>query len=125
MRKPEDFTILIVDDEERLRQSLKKHFKLDNYNVLTAGGGYEALDIINEKKIDFVISDIRMPEGDGEMLLKKIRELNPKIPMIVMVTGFAEMSKEEAIKGGALDLLAKPIDIDLLEEYIAEQLNRQ
>ena len=122
MRDPKDFNLLIVDDEDGIRKTLSSHFKMDGYNIFTASGGYQALEIVKENRIDFIISDIRMPEGDGEMLLEKVRELNPEIPLIVMVTGFAELSKEKAIEKGALDLLAKPIDLDLIEKYIQEAL---
>ena len=122
MRDPKDFNLLIVDDEDGIRKALLAHFKMDGYNIFTASGGNQAIEIVKNNKIDFIISDIRMPEGDGEMLLDKIREMNPEIPVIVVVTGFAELSKEEAVEKGALDLLAKPIDLDLIEKYIQEVL---
>mgnify|MGYP001613613763 CR=1 FL=1 len=118
MIDPKDFNLLIVDDEEGLRSALKIHFQMDGYNIFTSSNGNAAFEIIKKNKIDFVISDIRMPEGDGEALLQKLRELNPDIPVIVMVTGFAELSREKAIEMGALDLLAKPIDLEKIEKYI-------
>jgi DNA-binding NtrC family response regulator len=122
MKEPKDFNLLIVDDEDGIRKALSAHFEMDDYNIFTASGGYQAIEIVKKNRIDFVISDIRMPDGDGVMLLDEVRLMNPDIPIIVMMTGFAEITKEEAVEKGALDLLEKPIDIDLLEKYIAEAL---
>ena len=88
MKNREDFNILIVDDEEELVASLKTNFELEGYRVFTAFGGYDALEIVNSEEIDFVLSDIRMPEGDGEMLLKKLQFSNPEIPVVLIISGF-------------------------------------
>jgi len=120
MKNPEDFHILIVDDEEGIRRVLSQHFEIDGYTIFTASGGNEALEIVKHHKIDFVITDIRMPNGDGETLLEKIREIDPNIPVVVMITGFAELTREEAIRKGALDLLLKPVDLGVIEKYIEE-----
>lgn len=122
-KKPEDFTLLIVDDEEGIRKSLEGHFSLDGYRVLTAAGGVEALEIIKKEPIDFVISDIRMPEGDGVSLLKDVRRHNPDVPVIIMVTGFSEFTKEEAVSLGAMDLLSKPFDLDVIDKYIQQYVD--
>jgi DNA-binding NtrC family response regulator len=116
--KKENFTILIVDDEEIIRKALAKNYKLDGYNVIMASGGNEAVELCRNKKIDFVISDVRMPEGDGVFLLDELRKMNPDIPVIVMITGFSELTKEEAISKGALDLLNKPVDFKIVDAYI-------
>lgn len=120
--KPEDFNLLIVDDEEGLREVLVMNFEMSGYNIFQASGGLEAIEIVKSNRIDFIISDIRMPDGDGVSLLEKIREIDPNIPIIVMVTGFAEITREEIIKKGALDLLEKPYDIELLESYIEKHM---
>lgn len=125
MRKPEDFTLLIVDDEAGIRKNLEKHFSLDGYNILSASNGNEAIDLINKYDIHFIISDLRMPGGDGEELLSEVRRLHPSLPVIVMVTGYSELTKDEAIKRGALDLIAKPIDLKLLENYVEEAFNSE
>lgn len=120
--KPEDFNLLIVDDEEGLREVLVMNFKMNGYNIFQASGGLEAIEIVKSNRIDFIISDIRMPDGDGVFLLEKIREIDPDIPIIVMVTGFAQITREEIIKKGALDLLEKPYDIELLESHIEKHM---
>jgi DNA-binding NtrC family response regulator len=122
MRKPEEFKLLIVDDEVSLVESLEMNYKLEGFNVYTANGGFEALEVIKNNKIDFVISDIRMPDGDGEMLLKELKKNNPEIPVVLLMTGFSKHTKEEVIKLGALDLLSKPIDLELLDKYLNNSL---
>lgn len=120
MKSREEYNILVVDDEPEIREILADHFRLDGYNVLTAGGGEEALELVKKQNIDFIITDIRMHKGDGEELLVKVRELDPKFPVIVMVTGFSELTREKAIEKGALDLLHKPINMDQIERYVEE-----
>lgn len=118
MVPPEEFHLLIVDDEEKIRETLKTHFELDDYPVQTAGCGNEALEIVLNSKVDFIISDVRMPNGDGVYLLEKVRELRPDIPVIVMVTGFAEITRDEAVEKGALDLIQKPYSLATIEEMV-------
>ena len=119
-KRAEEFNLLIVDDEEGIRESLTCHFEIDGFNIFTASGGIEALEVVKLHPIDFVISDVRMPEGDGIMLLKEIRKRNLEVPVVVMVTGFAELTPEEAKELGALDLLSKPFDVGKLESYIQQ-----
>lgn len=122
MREPKDFNLLIVDDEDELRELLASHFEMEGYNLFTAGGGYEALEIVKNNNIDFIISDVRMPKGDGIMLLGKVHEMKSDAPIIVLVTGFAKLTREEALEKGALDLLEKPINLEQIEKYIKEAL---
>jgi DNA-binding NtrC family response regulator len=120
MKPAEDFNLLIVDDEEQIRETIKTHFELDDYAVQTAASGNEALEIVLKSHIDFIISDVRMPDGDGVFLLEKVREVKPDIPIIVMVTGFAEITREDAIKKGALDLINKPYSLADMEELVMD-----
>jgi len=112
MKENHDITILIVDDENSLRKSLVKNFELEGFCVLSASSGHEALEVVKNQKIDFVLSDVRMPEGDGVELLKNIKMFNDRIPIVLLVSGFSEHSKDEVVAMGAIDLLTKPADID-------------
>ena len=118
MNSFENFNILIVDDEELLRATLSKILKLNGYKTFEACGGKMALDMIRDNKINFIISDVRMPKGDGISLLKNIKNIRSHKPAIIMTSGFSEYSREYIIKLGAIDLLEKPIDMDLLVSVI-------
>lgn len=114
----QNFTILIVDDEKDIRKTLSLYLEMDGYKTITASGAREAIQLIQGEVVDFIISDVQMPDGDGIELLTHIRKTNPVIPVIVLVTGQTQLTKEEAIKLGANDLLMKPINLEILEEYI-------
>lgn len=106
--------ILVVDDEKDLRRMLVRFLELEDYECLEAKNGREAFEILSKEKVSFVISDIRMPGGDGVELLKSIKKRNPEIPAVLLMTGFAEVDRNEIINLGALDLLSKPIDLNII-----------
>ncbi len=71
-----DMTILIVDDEARIRDFVRMNLELEHYNVLEASNGLEALDVLREHLPDLVVLDVMMPEMDGFETLKAIREVS-------------------------------------------------
>lgn len=120
------FNILIVDDEEQIRDMLSRHFRLLGYNVSTANNGKQALEILQEQRIEAVITDIIMPEMDGIELLKKIKEDHSMIRIIVM-TGYVTLENALAcMRHGAETIVFKPLE-DLTEmeealEHIVEKM---
>jgi DNA-binding NtrC family response regulator len=119
MRENSDITVLVVDDEEQLRKSMVRNLTLEDFNVLSASSGDEAFTIIKDHpEIDFVLSDMRMPNGSGMDLLKNIRQHNQGIPVVLIVTGHSEHSQEEVTSNGGLGLLNKPVDIDEVVKLI-------
>ena len=111
-------TILVVDDEKAICKTLALFLTSFGATVFEANSGRSACEIIKKNKIDFVITDVKMPDGDGVELLDNIKKYNPDLPIVLMVTGFADISREEARKKGAIDLLNKPIDYNLLLDYL-------
>lgn len=110
--------ILIIDDDSGLRKSLSAFLSKNGYNVKTAPGGKAGLKIIKNEKIDLVLLDIRMPEMDGITTLKKIKELN-KTLNIIIITGFGSIETAvEAMKNGAIDYVKKPFNLKNLLEKI-------
>lgn len=100
---------LVVDDEPALRDILVVQLTEHEVEALEASCATEALELLEQQVVDFIISDVRMPGGDGIDLLKGVSEIpEEKRPEIVMMTGFADLSEEEAMKMGALKLFAKP-----------------
>ncbi len=101
--------ILICDDEEGVRESLKLILEKD-YEIALATNGEEAINYINEKPVDLLILDIKMPKVSGLEVLRDIKSQKPDINVII-ATGYqsAEIA-EETIKYGASDYITKPFD---------------
>lgn len=108
--------ILIVDDEENIRNLLQKVLSKAGYRVYLAEDGEAALRIIMNRSIDIVITDIKMPKMNGIELMEKARQIDPEVEFIIM-TAFATLDTAiTALKMGARDYITKPFDI---EEIIA------
>ncbi|MCE5251305.1 response regulator, partial [bacterium] len=108
LSKPGSIHILVVDDEEPIRDIMQRAIKNAGYTCTTAGNVKEALRILDENSIDVVITDIVMPGASGIILLEKVREKHDADVMVM--TGFAEGLKyEEIIEKGACDFIQKPI----------------
>ncbi len=103
-------TILIIDDEDMLRELLKDMLVDAGFNVMTAKDGYEGVEIYmqNKQKIDLVISDIGMPRMGGEETFKKIKAINPSVKF-VFISGFLEIDKKQELeKRGISGFIQKP-----------------
>ncbi|MBY0470253.1 response regulator [bacterium] len=114
--------ILIVDDDETLRDTLVFDFKRKGFNVYSAENGSKALEIVRSAQIHLVLSDIRMPGGDGISLLETLRKIDPNIPVVIFLTGFAEITEEDCIKKGAKKVIPKPFDRKQLFSSVMEAL---
>ncbi len=103
--------ILIVDDDKPQLELLKGFLKKQQYNVLDTTSPEKAIEIIKNRFINLVISDLKMPEMEGDLLLKKIKQLNPEIRFI-LITAYGTIEKAvEIMKTGADDFITKPIDL--------------
>lgn len=120
---PNHFRLLVVDDDLALLEELKASLEDEGYGVVTASSGEQAVERLHQGHIDLLLSDIRMPRGDGMYLLKSVRAEDPSIPFIFM-TGFRDIQPAEALEMGANALLAKPLDVSLLFENIATELSK-
>jgi len=119
-----DYSILIVDDEPIVRDSLGKWFSEEGYVVETAADGGAALDRLAQRNYDLIFLDIKMPGMSGLELQRKIRTINAEAT-IVIITAFASVDTAvEALKDGAHDYITKPIDPDYLS-HLVEKLVRQ
>jgi len=104
--------VLIVDDEEQMRELLAKVLEKNGYQVTTAGDGGQALTVLEKEPMDLVVTDVRMPGLDGMEALKVIKELNPEIVVIIM-TAFGSIDQAvQAVKEGAYDYINKPFKIE-------------
>jgi DNA-binding NtrC family response regulator len=110
--------ILVVDDEDALREILKSALQSRGAIVTDASNGKDAFELIKKNEFQFVISDIRMPGGDGVTLLKDVQGMSTRRPKVVLITGFADIEITEARQIGALALLQKPFTRDKLFDLI-------
>jgi len=116
-------SILIVDDEPSILQSLSGILSDEGFEIHTASNGYEALKIVEEKSPDLVLLDIWMPGLDGIETLKEIKKNNPYIQVII-ITGHGTIETAvKATKIGASDLIEKPLSIDKVIVTINNALN--
>lgn len=118
MKKLNQFRILIVDDEPDLLHLFSLQFKLRGADVQTAQSGNKALEILKTTEFDLVISDVRMANGDGVTLLKGLKGLRSTMPVFFFMTGFSDFTNDEAKRMGANEVLNKPFDQLLLDEYL-------
>jgi DNA-binding NtrC family response regulator len=120
----EKMKMMLVDDEERFLSTTQKLLTKKGYDVVTAGSGAEALEILKNKSIHVVILDVKMPGMDGIETLKKIK-MNFPITEVIMLTGHATVeSAVDGLKSGATDYLMKPTSIDELIEKAEEAFNK-
>ena len=117
-------SVLIVDDDKATRDGLHRALKR-NYDVLLAESGESALSILNDKQVDVLLSDVRMPGMDGLTLLQRARAGNPNL-VSVLLTAYGNVEiAVEAMKAGAYDFLMKPVNLDHLDLLLERALRSQ
>ena len=110
--------ILVVDDEADMRAALKYSLVQSGYIVESVSGGAEAIDKIKKQSFSAVITDVMMPEVSGMDLLNAVKNLSPKLP-VIMITGHGTISNAvEAMQKGASDYIIKPFSSDVLNNVL-------
>ena len=118
-------SILVVDDEFSVRDSLYHWFRKDGFQVIAAANATEALKAMQEHPFDVVFLDIKMPGMDGIETLKRIKVAHPTTE-VIMLTGHASFdSAIDGMKLGAFDYLLKPVAIDDLTAKVEEAKNKR
>ncbi len=116
--------VLVVDDEASMRAALEAHFKRDGWDVVTAYGVNDALAKFQRKPCPLVVTDMRMPDGDGLKVMRTLRELSPSVG-VVFLTAFASVPEAvSAMREGAWDYLVKPVCFDQLKKVAERVLAR-
>lgn len=113
--------ILIVDDEMDILELMAEEFTLKGHEVSLAQSGNEAVTILKVKQFDVVVSDFKMPNGNGMMILEFVNSLNPR-PVFYFVSGQADISVAECIRAGAREFFSKPFDLDQLVFKVEQSL---
>ncbi len=120
--KLKKYTILVADDEENVRSLLHEILEEEDYNVVEAQNGLEAVKAVNEKYPDCVLLDVRMPIMDGMEAFLKIRDIAPDLPVIFITAYGSSDIAIKAMKKGAYDYLTKPFDIDEIKIKIKKAI---
>ena len=117
--------VLVVDDEASARSGLEKLLRQEGYAVETADNGASAVAVYDERPVDIVVTDLKMPTMDGIELMKRLHEKEREVPVLV-VTAFGDVaSAVAAMRAGAEDYLTKPVDFDALTLSIERSLQRR
>jgi DNA-binding NtrC family response regulator len=108
-------TVLIVDDERTLARAIKTFMAEAGYEAEVAGDAETAMKIVESLRPDVVFADVRLPGMSGIELLRRIREFDPAIPVIIMTAHGTIEGAVEAVKLGAFDYMKKPVDLEELK----------
>lgn len=117
--------ILVVDDDQGMREFLEILLAREGYEVTSASGGKEALGLCKKHKFDLAITDLKMPKVDGIDVLKTIKEISPET-MVILITAYASgETAVSAMKEGAYDYLEKNFDVEDLKAVIKDALSKK
>ncbi|MFP6871172.1 MAG: response regulator [Nitrospinota bacterium] len=115
--------ILIVDDEQELVNFLAEEFKDRGLDVDTALNGLEAVESVMAKSPNIVLLDVRMPGMDGIAALKKFKDINPVLKVVMMTAFQDEKIMEQARALGAIDYIKKPVSLAYLDTVIMGEIS--
>lgn len=116
--------ILLVEDEENIREVVKLNLELENYEVITADTGKMALKHFQEQHFDLILLDVMLPEVDGFQVCEQIRLTNMSIPIMMLTAKDAAMDRITGLKKGADDYLTKPFNLEEMLLRVQNLLRR-
>lgn len=120
-----DERLLIVEDEETLRESLKRVFQREGYQVEAVGSAEPALELFEEGFYDLIISDIILPGITGIELLKRVKEIHPE-QIVIIITAYASLETAvETLRAGAYDYIVKPIIHEEIKQIVKNALRQR
>ena len=123
METTKEKKIFFVDDEPAVRKAVAQTLaQLDNCSISCFGDAKSCVQAVSRKECDLVITDISMPGTDGLKLLEQIKQIRPKLP-VILVTGYGDVSTAvKGLKGGAIDFIEKPLNEETFLPLIKEAL---
>jgi len=116
--------ILLVEDEENIRETLKLNLELEGYEVVTVGDGKHVIKTFKDQHFDLILLDIMLPDVDGLQLCEQIRLLNTDIPIIFITAKDTPSDKITGLKKGADDYITKPFNLEELLLRVQRLLKR-
>lgn len=117
----EKINILVAEDEAELREILKVTLEQQGYRAILASDGNEAIKKIEKKSFQMALIDIKMPGVSGRELVSKIKQINPRVP-IVIITGSPDFEEEMSLKKQTFDYIYKPFRLNELVKIIKRAL---
>jgi ATP-dependent Lon protease len=121
----QQFSVLVVDDEEIARHNLEYVLRKEGYDVAAAANGREALEKARSQHFDIILTDLKMDQMDGIQLLESVKAVAPQID-VVIITGYATVSTAvDALKKGAAHYLSKPIQIEEVRQTVRHILDKK
>lgn len=124
MKMEKKNSILIVDDDDGITETMSDIFGDMGYDVAVAADGYTSIEIIKEKAVDIVFMDIRMSGINGVEAFKQIKIISPSTRVIMMTAYSVENLVKEALREGAYGIMYKPLDMDKVVSLV-EEISRQ
>jgi two-component system KDP operon response regulator KdpE len=115
--------VLIVDDDDQIREALRRGLRARDYDVLTAGNGETALDVLTGAPVDVVVLDLGLPGIDGHEVIKRLRTFTD-VPVVVLSVRESQSEKVAALDAGADDFVVKPFGMDELLARMRAALRR-
>lgn len=116
--------ILIVDDESEMAKELGSILEMEDYKVVYAPNGEEAVEKFSKESIGLVLLDIKMPKLGGLEAFRKMKRINSNVPVIIMTGSFARKSAMQAVSEGACEAISKPFDVPnlilLIKKYFKD-----
>jgi len=123
--RPDHPYVLVIDDEPVIRELLRRHLTKLGYEVAVAESGEQALTRLSQVHPDLVLLDMRMPGMGGMECLNRLRQLYPRVPVVILTAVVEREAVLEAINLGAQEYLFKPIDLETVTRIVQNQLSPQ
>lgn len=118
-------SVLIVDDEEDLRDVLQVCLEDEGYEVATARSGNAARALMESRPFDVLLTDVRMPDGDGIALVRGVAAIRTPVPVMLVMTGFRDLELEDARELGVRAIIRKPFHLDDLLTFVREGVGKR
>lgn len=118
-------SILVVDDEEDIRDILREGFEMDGATTWGASNGSVAIEMLQKNHFDVVITDMRMPNGNGLEVIKKVKAMDLKNTKVFLCSGYSDVTEEESYKLGVSAVFSKPFNTDEIISVIISVLNKK
>lgn len=117
-------TVLIVEDESHISDLLEINLDLEGHETVVTDRGLTSIDIIQSRKIDLIIMDVMLPDSNGVDLCRKIKNIRPSIPILMLSALGQSSDRIKGLKSGADDYLSKPFNLEELLIRVSKLLNR-